>query len=130
MRAYAAPADYAAAPWDGTATAGELQLASLVVDAALGGAVYVVDAAGLPTDPQVAEALRDATCAVLKAAQAAAPPPGVLPGLKAAKIGGVEYTLEAAAGSAASAGPEALPFTARQILLNAGLGRGAVYIVG
>lgn len=45
-----------------------LRLASRVVDVLLTGVVYDVDTAGLPTDPDVAEALSDATCCIAQEA--------------------------------------------------------------
>lgn len=41
-----------------------LRTASRVVDQLLRGVVYQVDAAGMPTDPDVGQALSDATCAI------------------------------------------------------------------
>jgi hypothetical protein len=65
-RRYASSADYAnhtgdRAPEDLDRRV--LVRASQRVDAALIGAVYDVDEAGMPTDPETLAALRDATCA-------------------------------------------------------------------
>jgi len=128
MRQYATAADYAAWLPGGTATDRELGLASLVVDGALAGVVYLTDDTGLPTDPAVAAALRDAVCAVVEASQGPAAQVGQIPGLKAATIGGVRYELETAATSGNTS--SSLPQPARQILVNAGLVGGAVWVYG
>lgn len=47
-----------------------LRIASRVVDVLLTAVVYDVDAAGLPTDPDVAEPMADATCAIAAEADA------------------------------------------------------------
>lgn len=65
MRLYATSAD--AWPETGTAPSNAdllLRAASRVVDHLLRGVVYDTDTAGLPTDPDVTTALRDATVAI------------------------------------------------------------------
>lgn len=47
-----------------------LRIGSRVVDVLLTGIVYDVDAAGLPTDVDVAQSLSDATCAIAQEAAA------------------------------------------------------------
>ena len=142
MPAYATPEQYEASPWsrDGaTATERELLQASLLVDAALQGAVYRTGNDGLPVDAGVAGALRDAVVAIVDASQ---PDPATdspdpdnpvagIPGLKAATIAGVRYELATAVEAvAAGTGTPVLPFPARQLLRNAGLGGGVVYVSG
>lgn len=66
MRVYATSAQYesytgGAAPANVSVL---LRVASRVVDYLLRGVVYDVDAAGLPTDADVIQALQDATCAI------------------------------------------------------------------
>lgn len=64
LRQYATTAEYAASPLtDGTTTDRALVAASLDVDTLLTTAVYATDANGLPTDTDVADAIRDATIA-------------------------------------------------------------------
>lgn len=47
-----------------------LRIASRVVDVLLKAVVYDVDADGLPTDPDVAQSMADATCAIAAEASA------------------------------------------------------------
>lgn len=67
MRTYATPADIAGPPWRLTLTDEAahdlLAIASADVERLTMTAVYDVDDAGMPTDPVVRDALRDATCA-------------------------------------------------------------------
>jgi hypothetical protein len=61
---YATPADLAAPPWSSNPTnaAALLRAASGLVTAATRGAVYAVDADGMPTAPLIVTAFRDAVC--------------------------------------------------------------------
>ncbi|MFF9262000.1 head-tail connector protein [Streptomyces longwoodensis] len=67
-RVYATPADLTA--WTGKAAPADaerqLARASEDVDSALLTAVYRTDADGMPTDPDVTAALRDAVCALVE----------------------------------------------------------------
>jgi len=71
-RVYATSAEYAA--YTGAAAPANvdtlLRIASRVVDVLLTAVVYDVDASGLPTNPDVAQALSDATCAIAAEADA------------------------------------------------------------
>lgn len=68
MRLYATPEQLAAAPGGSTVpeadAPGLLRTASRMVDRLLVGRVYATDTAGMPTDPDVLQALVDATCAI------------------------------------------------------------------
>jgi hypothetical protein len=69
MRVYATPADlteYAGPNVVDDDSPRLLARASQLVDSQLLAAVYETDANGLPLDPQVRVALRDATCAVVE----------------------------------------------------------------
>lgn len=75
MRQYADAATLAAYPGGNTIPPEDadalLRTASRVVDTALVGVVYDTDPdTGLPTDPDVAQAMSDATCAIAVEAQA------------------------------------------------------------
>lgn len=64
MRIYATVEDFAASPLtSGTVTEQALAAASRVVDELLLTACYDVDDQGMPTDPKVVDALKQATCA-------------------------------------------------------------------
>lgn len=76
MRQYATAAQLAAYPGGDTIAPGDadarLRAASRVVDDCLTGVVYDTDPVTLlPTDPDVAQAMADATCAIAVEAQAA-----------------------------------------------------------
>lgn len=78
-----------------------LRGASALVRAATRAALYDVTSAGLPSDPDVAEAFRDSTCA--QAAEwistGVEPGSGTAPGaVKASSIGGASITYEATGG--------------------------------
>lgn len=64
MLIYATPADLAAPPWSSSPTnaAALLRAASGLATRATRGAVYAVDATGMPSAPSVANAFRDAAC--------------------------------------------------------------------
>lgn len=81
MRTYIEPTD--------SITADQAGRASLAVDAALIGAVYSTDQGGMPTDPQILEALRDATRCQARALAAAE---GRMEA-KSASIGSASFTL-------------------------------------
>jgi hypothetical protein len=74
---------------DVTVTEDQIRRASLAVDRALIGALYATDDQGMPTDPDVVEALRDATVAQTRAI-ASTETGG--PALKSATIGRASYT--------------------------------------
>ncbi|MEV8029265.1 hypothetical protein [Cellulosimicrobium funkei] len=67
QRVYATPSDLAAEPWelalDEKAARSLLIRASIVIDGLTVTTVYDVDEDGYPTDLDVADAFRDATCA-------------------------------------------------------------------
>lgn len=73
-RVYATDVDLAAYPGGEDVDAGTvdtlLRMASRVVDHLLRGRVYDVDVDGLPTDQDVIDALKDATCAIALEASA------------------------------------------------------------
>lgn len=67
IRVYATPSDLAGEPWDVDLPEGEakslLRRSSIVVDGLTVTARYATDEDGYPTDLEVSEAFRDATCA-------------------------------------------------------------------
>lgn len=75
MRVYATPEDLSAYPGGDTVPTGSVDLllraASGAVDTLMRGGVYDTDPAGLPTDPDVVQAFKDATCLIAIEAQAA-----------------------------------------------------------
>lgn len=130
---YANASDLAA--WSGAVVPSNvdqlLRSASLLVRRATVTAFYEVTPAGLPSDDDVAEAMRDATCAQAghwaalgidpaggAAGAASAPVP------QSSSIGGasVTYGSAAEAGSARMAAASNLCDEAAQLLVNAGLG--------
>lgn len=122
QRVYASTGDYAT--WLGTApppgARRALAAASRVVDELLLTAVYATDAAGMPTDPVVAEALTRATCAQAAYQAALGDPAGVGAGhISQASIGSISFT-RAAPGSQGSTPGRYSP-QAVQILRQAGL---------
>jgi hypothetical protein len=121
VKVWATPDD--AAQW-GVYDASETDClsASLLVSQAVTGWWDELDAAGLPTTPAVLDALREATCAVVKARDDAGPTPG----LTAAKLGTADYTLSVPATVAG----DRLPAEASAILGQAGLLTLLVFISG
>ncbi len=125
-RVYATEAEYADwlgldDPPAGAATA--LRRASMVVDEMLFGAVYDVDDDRLPTDTDVAEALRDATCAQAEYGRTTGDASMVgAAGITTVSLGSLSYT-KAATGTAAttSGGNGRWSPTAWGILQRAGL---------
>lgn len=121
MRIYATVEDFAASPLtSGTVTEQALAAASLVVDELLLTAVYDVDVEGMPTDPAVVDALKQATCAQAAYQAALGDPAGVGAGhISQASIGSISFT-RAAPGSQGSTPGRYSP-QAVQILRQAGL---------
>lgn len=114
----------------------ELANASRFVEAATLGAVYDVDAAGLPTDPVVAAGFADAVCEVLALGQ---PPKPVGPmaadvaamranGIDSATVNGV--TIKLAVATPMVTDGTQVPLTVRQILDAAGIRPGPVIVSG
>lgn len=125
-RVYATPDEYA--DWLGvddppTGSETALRRASMVVDQMLLGAVYDVDDDRLPTNADVVEALRDATCAQAEYARATGDASLVgAAGITQVSIGSLSYT-KAATGTAATTtgGNGRWSPTAWEILQQAGL---------
>ncbi|HEY9409329.1 MAG TPA: hypothetical protein VIQ30_22650 [Pseudonocardia sp.] len=89
-------------------------------------ALYDVDAAGLPTDPAVVEAFRDATCAQAAAWAALGVDPvkgpaGVTPAVVGKQLGTAQLQYAAPATDARAAVTTQLVDDARRILTQAGL---------
>lgn len=106
----------------------QIESASLTLRRVTFGAVYAVDNNGMPTDPGVKAAFRDA-CAALVVHRM---PPEVQAGLKAlglksAQIGTANYTVADKPAPALSAG---FPVLVHEILLAAGLIGGPVIVDG
>lgn len=70
------------------ATEDQLERASLAVDRALIGALYDTDSTGMPTDPKILAALKQAT--IFQARAIAAVDAG--PGLKSSSLGSASYS--------------------------------------
>lgn len=120
LRQYASVADFEASPLtDGTTTDQVLVAASLDVDQMLLTAIYETDSSGLPTDPDVTEALKDATIAQAQYAAGKGDATNVGAGhITQASIGSISFTRSSETPGRYS--PQAL-----QILSQAGLlGRG------
>ncbi|MFI6813272.1 hypothetical protein ACIBG7_12710 [Nonomuraea sp. NPDC050328] len=125
MLVYATAQDYADytgqdAP-DGIEQA--LARASERIDELLMGAVYAVDAAEMPTDTKVRQAVRQATCAQAAWSIAVGDPYGVASAFKSVSIGSVK--LDRASGGAGD-GPPRYAQDALSILRTAGLLPGIV----
>lgn len=120
LRQYATTAEYATSPLtSGTSTDQALVAASLDVDQMLLSSVYDVDADGLPTDTDVADALRDATIAQAQHAAAKGDVANVGAGtITQASIGSVSFQRRGAGGGAT---PGRYSPQAQQILQQAGL---------
>ena len=120
LRQYATTAQYATSPLtDGTTTDQALVAASLDVDQLLTTAVYDTDEDGLPTDQDVADAIRDATIAQAQHAASKGDPANVGAGaITQASIGSVQFTRRGATGGEV---PGRYSPQAQQILGQAGL---------
>lgn len=132
MRQYATAAELAAYPGGSSVPADDadarLRTASRVVDVLLRGVVYDTDATTLmPTDPDVAATLRDATCAIAVEAQAAgAFEAGATAKYTTVSIGNVSLSgREAADGAVSVAG---IPVPAEAVLALQSLGNPTVYV--
>lgn len=101
-----------------------LKRASLAVSKATMTAVYDVDADGLPEDDQVAEALRDATCAQVEAWLASGDELGQAESYDSVQIGSVRLTGK----SAAILGGQSLAPRAADVLHLAGLLAGRIRV--
>lgn len=116
-----------------------LQSASILIRNATKRASYSITVEGLPSAPAIAEAFRDATCAMAKAYAAleldvSLGAAGVAPGIASKSLGAaaVAYKSSAAqdAAKVAIASGTMLTQEAHSILSNAGLLRAAVYSYG
>lgn len=94
--------------WTGTVApsnaAALLRAASILVRDATASVIYPADTSGMPTDTDILDALRDATCAHAAALEAAGVNPtaaGTTPGIGATAIGSASVTY-AGAGEAAT----------------------------
>jgi len=129
-RIYATEADYRTWTGDLTAAASPAQLrgASARLDNALRGVYYLTDSGGLPTDTDVAAALKDATCAIVQYWEETGDTSGSGAGAEyqTASIGSASYTRNAAAAVSSSR----LPQLAVDILAAAGLRAVAPVIYG
>lgn len=95
-----------------------LARASEILDGALIGAVYKTDATtGMPTDTDVVDALRNATCAQVQFMAVVQDETGALAGFSSVSVGGVSYTTNTGSGS----GPNRLAPQAVTVLQVAGL---------
>lgn len=98
-RVYASETDYQA--WSGessaTVPAPTLARASLAVDKALIGAWYSTNETGMPIEAKIVAALKDATCAQIRAIRKLETAGGDgIPGkVTSASIGSANYTIEA-----------------------------------
>lgn len=124
-RVYATEAEYA--EWLGVATAPDgaeaaLRRASMVIDQMLLSSHYETDDNGLPTDTDVAAALRDATTAQAEYARANRDSLGVgAVQATSVSIGSLSYTRASGTGGTATGGAAAWSPVAWQILQRAGL---------
>lgn len=132
-RVYATQNDYRA--WaekpDAVVSGAVLARASLAIDNALIGARYAHDAAEMPTEPKIIEAMRDATCAQVQWYDETGDTTGsgAADRFQSASIGSAGYTRGyTGAGSAAGSGTGLAP-TAAEILKVAGFTVG-LYVHG
>lgn len=130
-RVYATAEDYT--KWLGLTTPPEgltrsLARASQLVDWLLVTAVYATDSAGLPTDPDIREAVRDATCATVAWWEDTGDDTGAATRYTSAGIGSVTLSRANTPAAATPAGAQAarLAPEALQLLADAGLGDGPV----
>ena len=97
--------------------------ASRHIDRELRGAVYATDAHGMPTDPAIRKALRDATCAQVEAWVAAGDPTGTgaVTQFSSVSIGDVTLTRRPDNASGVAGNGTRLAEKAITVLMDAGL---------
>jgi hypothetical protein len=125
LRQYATIAEFAASPiTSGVTTDQALVAASLDVDQMLLTAVYDTNEQGLPTDQDVVDALREATCAQAQYAAGLGDPASVGAGrILQASIGSISFTRSgtpSGQGAPSRYAPQAIQILGQAGLLGAG----------